>query len=46
MNGNAGIYEKSSRDRVDVTSAIRTSTNKIIEVYPILIPVSGRSMTD
>jgi hypothetical protein len=37
MNGNAGIYEKSSRDRVDVTSATRTSTNRIIEVYPILI---------
>lgn len=41
MNGSAGIYEKSSRDRVDVTSAIRTSTNRIIEVYPILISRSA-----
>jgi uncharacterized protein YlzI (FlbEa/FlbD family) len=34
-NGMAGIYEKKTRERIEVVSAIMTSTRRITQVYPI-----------
>jgi hypothetical protein len=37
INGRAGMYENNRRERVEVKSAIRTSTSSMIQVYPIYI---------
>lgn len=40
MNGVAGMYENSRRERVDVRSAMSTSTSKMIDVYPTYALIS------